>query len=106
MRGANFVSFFTVWGFFIGIIFALLKSSDAESLFLYTLLVTIFFHLFAHISVAFYFRTLSAKSGYFPVAAHEKDLDIFAHEIDKREQVIESIYKLNSSIAEYNAKDT
>jgi len=105
MRGANFVAFFTVWGFFIGIIFALLKSSDAESLFLYTLLVTIFFHLFAHISVAFYFRTLSAKSGYFPVIAHEKDLDVFAHEINKREKIIDTIYEVNSSIAEYNAND-
>ena len=105
MRGANFVSFFTVWGFFIGIIFALLKSSSAESLFIYTLLVTSFFYLFAHLSVAFYFRTLSAKSGFFPVLAHEKQLDIFAREINKREQVIDSIYELNNSIAEYNAND-
>ncbi len=105
MRGDNFVSFFTVWGFFIGIIFALLKSSDAESLLVYTLFVTIFFHLFAHVSVAFYFRTLSAKSGYFPVESHEKDLDILAHEITKREQIVDSIYEINSSIAQYNAND-
>ena len=105
MRGANFVSFFTVWGFFIGIIFALLKSNDAEGLFVYTLLVTIFFHLFAHVSVAFYFRTLQAKSGYFPVKQHEEDLDMFVKEIAKREKVVDSIYELNSSITEYNAQD-
>ena len=106
MRGANFVSFFTVWGFFVGMMFALLKSNSAEGLLVYTVLVTGFFHLFAHVSVAFYFRTLSAKSGYFPVKAHEKDLDIFIREINIREKVIDTIYEVNSSIAEYNAKES
>jgi len=35
MLGENFVYFFTVQGFFIGIIFGILKSFDAEGLLVY-----------------------------------------------------------------------
>jgi len=61
MLGENFVYFFTVQGFFVGIIFGILKSFDAEGLLVYTFFITTFFYLFSHIIIALYFRTLTAK---------------------------------------------
>ena len=89
MQGANFVAFFTVQGFFIGIVFALLKGNSPESILFYTLMITGFFYLFSHFCVALYFRTMSSKSTYFPKDLHEHQLDLIVHEISKREQYIE-----------------
>ena len=62
MLGENYVYFFTVQGFFVGIIFGVLKSFDANGLFIYTFLITTFFYLFSHIIIALYYRTLTARS--------------------------------------------
>ena len=92
MRSNNFVSFFTVQGFFLGIVFAVLKSESAEDLLIYVLLVTIFFYLFAHLSIAFYLKTVNIKSQYFPKDSHERDLDYYVREINKREKMIDGNY--------------
>ena len=104
MLGENFVYFFTVQGFFVGIIFGILKSFDAEGLLLYTFLITTFFYLFSHIVIAFYFRTLTAKSYFFPKDAHEKELDLFVKEINKREKFIDSAYKITDAAVKMNSQ--
>ncbi len=91
MRGANFVAFLTVQGFFIGVVFGLIKSDTAEGMLYYTFLITIFFYLFAHLSVAFYFRTIKSRGVYFPKDAHEHHLDLIIHEIKKREDYIDDV---------------
>jgi len=48
MRSENFVAFFTVSGFFIGLIFSIIKFNDTFEIFFYTVAVTLFFHLFIH----------------------------------------------------------
>jgi len=48
MRSENFVAFFTVSGFFIGLIFSIIKFDDIFDIFFYTGAVTLFFHLFIH----------------------------------------------------------
>ncbi len=105
MLGENFVYFFTVQGFFVGIIFGILKSFDAEGLLLYTFLITLFFYLFSHIIIAFYFRTMVAKSYYFPKDNHEKELDLFVKEINKREKLIDSVYKITEAAMSLNITD-
>lgn len=105
MLGENFVYFFTVQGFFVGIIFGILKSFDAEGLLVYTFLITIFFYLFSHIIVAFYFKTMVAKSYYFPKDNHEKELDLFVKEINKREKLIDSVYKITEAAMSLNVTD-
>ena len=105
MLGENFVYFFTVQGFFVGIIFGILKSFDAEGLLVYTFLITIFFYLFSHIIIAFYFRTMVAKSYYFPKDNHEKELDLFVKEINKREKFIDSVYKITEAAISLNVTD-
>ena len=105
MLGENFVYFFTVQGFFVGIIFGILKSFDAEGLLVYTFFITTFFYLFSHIIIAMYFRTLTARSSYFPKEVHEKDLDLFVKEINKREKLIDSACKITDVAIKLNSEN-
>ena len=92
MRGSNFVAFFTVQGFIAGIVFGLLQSDTAEDFLIYTLLISTFFYLFAHLCVGFYFQTLGVKVSAFPKNAHERSLDNYVREINRREQFIDAYY--------------
>jgi len=105
MLGENFVYFFTVQGFFVGIIFGILKSFDAEGLFVYTFFISTFFYLFSHIIVAFYFRTITAKGYSFSKDLHEKDLDLFVTEINKREKLIDSVAYITDIAIKTNSSD-
>jgi len=105
MLGENFVYFFTVQGFFVGIIFGILKSFDADGLFLYTFLITTFFYLFSHVIIAMYYRTLTARSYNFPRDSHEKQLDLFVKEINKRERLIDSAIKITDIAIKMNSND-
>jgi len=101
MLSENFIYFFTVWGFFVGIIFGILKSFDAEGLLSYTLLITGFFYMFGHVIIAFYYKTMNVKTYMFPKDLHEKELDMFLYEIKKREQMMDkTIASLQQSINE------
>ncbi len=104
MLGENFVYFFTVQGFFVGIIFGILKSFDAEGLLTYTFLITTFFYLFSHIIIAMYFKTLTAKSYFFPKELHEKELDLFVSEINKREKMIDAVCKITDEVVQLNSQ--
>ncbi len=105
MLGENFVYFFTVQGFFVGIVFGILKSFNAEGLFTYTFFITVFFYLFSHVIVAFYYKTTIAKNYSFPKEQHEKKLDFFALEINKREKLIDSAIKITDVAIKVNALD-
>jgi hypothetical protein len=96
LRSTNFVSFITVQGFILGIVFSILKTNTPEDLLTYTILITLFFYLFAHLSVAFYLHTMEIKTNAFPMHVHEKDLDTLMHEIIKREKFIDSVYEEDS----------
>ena len=106
MLGENFVYFFTVQGFFVGIIFGILKSFNAEGLLTYTFIITIFFYLFSHVIIALYFRTITAKAYFFPKELHEKELDMFVKEINKREKIIDSAYKFTDIVKEINSHES
>jgi len=105
MLGENFVYFFTVQGFFIGIIFGILKSFDAEGLLVYTFFITIFFYLFSHVIIALYYRTITGKAYNFPKDIHEKQLDVFVKEINKREKLIDSACKITDIAVKMNSED-
>jgi len=98
MRGSNFVSFLTVQGFFIGIVFGILKSTSPESFLGFVILITAFFYLFAHLCVGFFFQTLGVKANSFPKSSHEHNLDFFVREINKREQFIDAFYTHKSEL--------
>ena len=106
MLGENYVYFFTVQGFFVGIVFGVLKSFDAEGLLVYTFFITIFFYLFSHIIIAMYYKTISVRAVFFPKEQHEKDLDRFVKEINKREKIIDSAVKITDMAIKMNAEDS
>jgi hypothetical protein len=92
MRGSNFVSFLTVQGFLLGIVFGILQSTSAENFLGLVVLISTFFYLFAHLCVGFYFQTLGIKVLPFPKHSHEKSLDNYVREINRREQFIDAYY--------------
>ncbi|MEA2100203.1 MAG: hypothetical protein U9P72_08735 [Campylobacterota bacterium] len=89
----------------MGIIFGILKSFDAEGLLVYTFFITIFFYLFSHIIIALYYKTLTVKSHYFPKEIHEKELDLFVREINKREKLIDSACKITDMAVQLNSQN-
>ncbi len=97
MRGNNFVAFLTVQGFFLGLVVAILQAQDAISILTYTFLISAFFYLASHLFVALYYRTFIGKKGSFAKERHEKDLDYFIREIEKRELGIDDQYEESSS---------
>lgn len=105
MRGSNFVSFLTVQGFFIGIVFGVLKSTTPENFLGFTVLITTFFYLFAHLCVGFYFQTLGIKTHPFPKHSHERNLDAFVREINKREQFIDAFYSNKAELLDGNERE-
>jgi hypothetical protein len=106
MLGENFVYFFTVQGFFVGIIFGILKSFDAYGLLTYTFFITTFFYLFSHIIIALYYKTITVKAQFFPKDMHEKELDLFVKEINKREKLIDSACKITDIAIKMNSEDS
>jgi hypothetical protein len=98
MRGSNFVSFLTVQGFLFGIVFGILQSSSAENFLGLVILITTFFYLFAHLCVGFYFQTLGVKTQSFPTQSHERSLDNYVREINRREQFIDAYYNHKSEL--------
>ncbi len=105
MFGENFVYFFTVQGFFVGIIFGILKSFDAAGLLTYTFVFTMFFYLFSHIIVALYFKTMTVTGYYFPKELHEKELDVYLKEIKKREKIVDNACKITEAVVKTNSQD-
>jgi len=105
MLSENFIYFFTVQGFFVGIVFGILKSFNAISLLNYTLFITAFFYLFGHIVIALYYKTMQVKTYAFPKDLHEKELDMFVEEIKKREQIIERATQMRDTLSELNSHD-
>ena len=98
MLGENFVYFFTVQGFFVGIVFGILKSFDAEGLLVYTFFITTFFYLFSHFIISFFLRYSPIRQEFFPKMRHEQDLDYYANEISKREKIAENSLEFISNL--------
>lgn len=92
MRATNFVSFLSVLGFMIGLVFGILQSTSAENFLGLVILITGFFYLFAHLCIGFYFQTLGVKASAFPKHSHERSLDMYVREINRREQFIDAYY--------------
>jgi len=85
----NFISFITVIGFFLGIIFSILSTNSAESMLLYSIIVSFAFYMIAHISISIYVRFIESKAQYFEKDFYETTLDQFVYELQKREVIIE-----------------
>lgn len=91
MPANGFIGFITSQGFFIGMIFAVLKFDDPIAILFASLIVTGIFYMLGQISVSYFVRAIAVKMGNFPKAEHEYMLDEFAKALQKREDIFDQI---------------
>ncbi len=101
MRSENFVAFFTVSGFFIGLIFSILKYDDVLDLFLYTLAITLFFHMFIHVVLALFIKADDSFHISFDKAEYENIVNAQITLLKERENEITALLKSINNKNEY-----
>jgi len=87
----NFIYFFTVCGFFIGLSFTILSFNEAEDIVLYTLEITLFFYLLVHFVTAFFVDIKNFSQKIFNKKGYEEVADYFIHELEDREKNIQTV---------------
>jgi len=100
MRSENFVAFFTVSGFFIGLSFSLLKAHDMMEFITFLLGITFFFYVFIHLVLIFFFTVEPTIKDSFDKAANESMINMQVGQLKERERVID---KIISNIKELRA---
>lgn len=99
MRGENFIYFATVSGFFIGIIFAILKDLDVFNFLISVFLVTASFYLVSLGSVTFFIKYLDIKKiVFFDKFSIDEILDVQIKELEKKEDFIYKNYEFIKEI--------
>lgn len=94
VKSENFIYFFTICGFFIGLIFSILNFNEPEEILFYTLEITLAFYLIIHVAVMNFFDLDRIGKMVFNKQDHESIGDFFIQELDAREKVMDSL--LNS----------
>ncbi len=87
----NFIYFFTVCGFFIGLIFTILNFSLPEDMLWYTAEITLFFYLFIHIAVMNFVDIKKFGVSLFNKKEYEEVSEYFIGELDSREKRMDSL---------------
>ena len=91
MRADNYIPFFTVCGFFVGLMFVILKIEDPVEIVVYTLLITFFFYIIIHIVVMNYMDAQKISLKIFNKERHEEINDYLITELAIRERKLDSI---------------
>ena len=99
MKGENFIYFATVSGFFIGIIFAILKDLDFFDFLVSVFLVTASFYLVALGSLTFFIKYLDVKKiVFFDKFSIDEVLNVQIKELEKKEDFIYQNYEFIKEI--------
>ena len=91
MRPDNYIAFFTVCGFFVGLMFVVVKVEEPVEFVIYTLLITFFFYIVIHIVIMNYIDTKKICLRIFYKEHHEEINDYLLTELAIRERKLESI---------------
>ncbi|MBR8461921.1 hypothetical protein KDE13_01250 [Campylobacter sp. faydin G-140] len=91
MKAENFIAFFTVCGFFIGMLFTLIKVYEPIDMLVYTLLITFFFYLVIHIVIMNYVDVRRTMKLFFDKERHEEIADYLISELAIREKRMENV---------------
>jgi len=91
MRSENFVAFFTVSGFFIGVCFSLLKSQNLTEFFVFIVGITFFFYMLIHIVLIFFFAVEPVIKDSFDKIECEAMVNMQVEQLKERERVIDQI---------------
>ena len=105
MRGENFIYFSTTSGFFIGVIFSILKNLDVFNFLIATLLTTAIFYIIALAAVSFFIKYLDIKQIiFFNKIEADEIIDMQIKELEKTENFIMQSYEFIKEIEEEEIK--
>lgn len=93
MNVENFINFFIVNGFFIGLVFSILKVDNPEEIVIYTIIVTLTFYIIALFSSSLFLKFFNFKESALQKEAYDDILDHYITEIEKREKVANGIFE-------------
>ncbi len=91
MKNENYIAFFTVCGFFVGLVFSFLKFDAIEQIIFYTLAITLFFHLFIYITLSFLMDAANSYDTFFPKSKYEKFINKQISQLKNREDHINTL---------------
>jgi bacteriorhodopsin len=91
MRSENFVAFFTISGFFIGLSFSLLKSQNLTEFIFFQFSITFFFYIFIHLVLIFFFSVEPNIKDSFNKVESEAIVNLQINQLKERERLIEEI---------------
>lgn len=90
----NFISFLTLNGFFIGLLFAILKMHDPLYIVFTVCVVTTVFYMIALLASALFVKSVSFQPRYrIKKEKYETAIDTVISEIEKRERSIKDMYE-------------
>jgi len=101
MRGENFIYFSVVSGFFMGIVYSILKGFDFFYFLFAVFLITSLFYLISLAAVSFFLKYLDIKKiVFFDKIEIDSVLDVQIKELEKREEFIYESYEFIKKIEE------
>lgn len=107
MKPDNFIAFFTTCGFFIGVMFVIIKIQDPLEMVVYALLITFFFYLVIHLAIMNYIKVSKQSFNiFFNKEKHEEINEKLIAELSLRERTMENILsKLSAEKLKVRALD-
>lgn len=87
----NFVAFFTVCGFFIGLVFVALNISEPVEIILYSFMITFFFYIVIHIAIMNYIEPSTITESNFNKEKYEEVNEYLVSELSGREKKMDSM---------------
>lgn len=107
MRPENYVAFFTVCGFFIGLSFSVVSIDEAFDIIVFTIFITFAFYIFVHIAIMNFVDLKKISGRIFDKEAYEKASNNMINDLVIREKKIDSILeKLNEEREELKKNES
>lgn len=105
MRGENFIYFAIISGFFIGVIFSILKGFDVFDFLFATFLIMALFYIISLASVSFFIKFLDIRQiVFFDKKEVDEILDMQIKTLEKNEEFIMENYEFIKEIEEEELK--
>ena len=107
MRPENYVAFFTVCGFFIGLSFSIISIDEAFDILIFTCFITLMFYIFVHIAIMNFIDIKKIGGRIFDKHEYEKTSDAIINDLAIRERKMEVILeKLNEEREELKKNES
>ncbi|MCW1360675.1 hypothetical protein [Campylobacter sp. US33a] len=106
MKPENYVAFFTVCGFFIGLSFSIISIESAFDIVLFTALITFIFYVIIHIAIMNFIDVYKISGKVFNKLQYEEVSDAIINDLAMREKKMDYLLeKLNEEREELKKND-